>query len=122
MRLCVTLLTALVAILACDAGPRAGYGQEVPQTPRVRPAARDLNEPVPLPLLGHRQPEPSSLDDPTADASRAAALAAPPPGRTNPAPFVRPSVPEPYEYRRSAGPRARVPDEALPAHVGGFRP
>jgi hypothetical protein len=105
-----------------EAPPLAGLGhdpappahRELPTGPRARLAGRDVNEPLPLPPLGLPQPESNFAEDPTADASLAAALKATPPERMRPVPFVRQTVPEPYEHRQSAGRRARVPDEEFP--------
>lgn len=83
----------------------------------VRAWSPDVNQPLPLPLLARRQPEPPEADDPAAEASRAAALAAPVPVRTAPAPFLRLSVPDPYEHRRPARPLAPVAEEQVPAEV-----
>jgi hypothetical protein len=102
--------------------PLAGPGHDpAPPThrdleagPRVRRPSPDVNEPLPLAPLGRQQPEQGSAEDPTADASLAAALAAAPPERTRPMPFVPTTVPEPYEHRQSAGRRARVPGDDLP--------
>jgi hypothetical protein len=73
---------------------------ELPTTPRVRLASVDVNLPVPLPYLGHYRTDGVTLEDPTAEASLAAALARPAPARSGPAPFVPLNLPEPYEHRR----------------------
>ena len=57
----------------------------------------------------------SSLDDPTADASLAAALAARMPERTVPAPFEKLAVPDPFENRQAVRSAAAPPEESLPA-------
>jgi hypothetical protein len=77
--------------------------------PRVRIDSPDVNQPIPLPLLGQPTLDRVSLDDPTLDASTAAALALSPPLRKNPAPFVRLVLPNPFEYRDSG--RLRNPPE-----------
>lgn len=55
---------------------------------------------VPLPILATPVGDRTSLADPTAEASSAAALAAPLPRRAAPAPYVRLALPDPYENRR----------------------
>jgi hypothetical protein len=72
----------------------------LPAMERVRVPSPDANEPVSLPILARPVTDRVSLEDPTADASTAAALAATLPRRIIPAPFLRLSLPEPFEYRR----------------------
>jgi hypothetical protein len=72
----------------------------LPATERARAEAADANAPADLPFLAQPAPDRASLEDPTADASTAAALAAPLPRRAMPAPFLRLAVPEPFEHRR----------------------
>jgi hypothetical protein len=81
---------------------------------RMRVPSEDMNRPVPLPLLGRPAPDRAPLDDPTADASLAAALAAPVPERTTPAPFVKRTLPDPFENRLAIRLPARPPEEAVP--------
>jgi hypothetical protein len=68
--------------------------------PRVRVPSVDVNEPLPLPPLARQVPDRASLEDVTGEASAQAALAARIPRRTTPAPFLRLSLPDPYEHRR----------------------
>jgi hypothetical protein len=76
--------------------------QHFPASERVRTPAPDPNQTVALPILGQATPDRASLDDPTADLSLATVLAAPMPARSNPAPFLRLNLPDPYEHRRAA--------------------
>jgi hypothetical protein len=69
-------------------------------TERARADSIDVHQPAALPMLARAVPDRASLEDPTADASNAAALAATLPQRLMPAPFLRLTVPEPYENRR----------------------
>ena len=78
--------------------------QSLPDAGRVRNPSVDVNQPIPLPILTQPVPDRASLDDPTADASTAAALAAPLPMRTTPAPFLKLSLPDPYDHRRGEVP------------------
>ena len=66
----------------------------------VRAPSVDVNRPPPLPGLGGPALDRAPLDDPTADGSLAAALAAAPPERTAPAPFQKLTVPDPFEHRQ----------------------
>lgn len=74
--------------------------QSLPDEGRVRVPSEDVNQPLPLPILGQPVPDRAALDDPTSDASATAALAAPLPMRTNPAPFLKLTLPDPYDHRR----------------------
>lgn len=67
---------------------------------RTRIETQDVSIPPPLPVLATMVPDRVPLDDATVEASTAAVLAAPLPARTTPAPFVKQSVPEPYENRQ----------------------
>jgi hypothetical protein len=81
----------------------------LPQAPtlpggeRVRVASPDVNAPVPLPVLARPASDRAPVEDVTGEASTAAALAAPMPQRTTPAPFLKLTVPDPYEHRRPLG-------------------
>jgi len=75
---------------------------------RAREYSVDARLPPPLPLLAQPVPDRASLDDATLEVSTAAALAAPLPRRTAPAPYNRVTVPDPYEHR-------------LPLLLAGFR-
>ncbi len=95
----------------------------LPATERVREPSRDVNAPVALPVLAQPVPDRASLEDPTGDVSTAAALAATLPQRVIPAPFLRLSLPEPFEFRRplmvaapaeTADPRTSTPQTPKP--------
>jgi hypothetical protein len=102
--------------------PLAGYlGHPMPaERPplvageRVRESSPDLNQPLALANLGQKQPETPPADDPTTDSSGAAALAAPPPPRGKPAPFLRLTLPDPYEHRQSVRLRKDWPEDSAP--------
>jgi hypothetical protein len=80
--------------------PVPPQAQVLPAGGRIRVSAPDPNQPIPLPILAQPVPDRASLEDATAEVSTAAALAAPLPRRTAPAPFQRLKLPEPYENRR----------------------
>ncbi len=82
----------------------------------------DVNQPVPLPLLGQPLSDRAPIEDVTAEASSAAVVAGPVPQRTAPAPFVKNNLPDPFEFRRPVGPTASpaeqpIPPSALPRQV-----
>jgi hypothetical protein len=68
---------------------------------KVRVASPDANKPISLPILATAVMERASLEDPTLDISTAAALAAPLPARTGKAPFLKLTIPDPYDGRRN---------------------
>jgi hypothetical protein len=72
----------------------------LPDAGRVRVPSVDVNEPLALPVLAHPVPDRASLDDPTAEASVEAALTATIPPRTAKAPFLKMTLPDPYDHRR----------------------
>lgn len=88
----------------------AAYDAAPPPTPplpdngRIRVPSPDVHRPIPLPILARPVPDRASLDDPTLDASTAAALAAPIPPRTSKAPFLKQTLPDPYDRRRADAP------------------
>jgi hypothetical protein len=86
----------------------------LPADPGARVVAPDPAEPPPLPVLAHYAPERQSLDDPTGDFSLRAALAAPPPERTGPAPFLRLTLPDPFEHAEVVRLRTPLPEDPTP--------
>jgi hypothetical protein len=86
--------------------------------PRV--ASADVSRPPPLPLTPRPSPDRASLEDPTAEFSALQAVAAPPPARTTPAPFLRVNVPDPFENAaavRLRTPPAEDPTTDIPATI-----
>jgi hypothetical protein len=68
---------------------------------RIRLSSVNVNQPVPLPILALPTADRAPLDDPTVDASAAAALAAAMPQRTNPIAYFRLTLPDPFANRQS---------------------
>jgi hypothetical protein len=99
--------------------PPAGSRPEMPQAPllpagdRVRLPGPDVSRPVPLPVLATPAPD-RGLDDPTADFSSAAAQAGAVPARQAPAPFIRVSLPDPFENRDAVRLRETPPEKGDP--------
>ncbi|HEV2946771.1 MAG TPA: hypothetical protein VGX70_05310 [Gemmataceae bacterium] len=87
--------------------------------PKVAWPSPDINQPMPLPILARLVTDRASLDDPSGDASQAAALAAKVPDRTTPAPFLKLTIPDPFEHRNTvrlrAAPAITFPIEGLPS-------
>ena len=75
--------------------------QALPNGERVSVASVDANEPLALPILALPVTDRASLDDPTMEASIVAAVAATIPSRTAKAPFLKLTLPDPYDHRRS---------------------
>src|SRR5262249_11339212 len=99
-----------------DELPLAGGRGEPPQEPqffagaRVRLPGPAPSQPAPLPVLAAPVPDRAALDDPTADFSAAAVQAAAMPGRPAPAPYVKMSLPDPFENRNAARLRDTPPE------------
>lgn len=73
---------------------------------------RDVNQPVPLGYVGVLTADRVPLEDPTQEASLAATLAAVPPARETPVPFVPQNLPDPFLNAQTV--RLRTP----PAELG----
>jgi hypothetical protein len=83
---------------------------------RIHVPSADVNKPIPLPILAQPVSNRVPRDDATSDASLAAALAATPPGRMSPAPFLKLNLPDPFENRLRP---ANIPSEDVaPTHTG----
>jgi hypothetical protein len=98
-----TLLPRLVTAEGLtEASERVMLPEEtlLPAVDRARVPSPDVNEPLALPILAQSVPDRAPLEDPTGDASTAAALTAALPQRVIPAPFLRLAIPEPFEFRR----------------------
>jgi hypothetical protein len=71
---------------------------------RVRVPSVDVNKPIPLPILAKPSSDRAPLDDATIEASNAAALSGTVPARTKPAPFLKLTLPDPFENRKPVAP------------------
>jgi hypothetical protein len=89
---------------------------------RIRTPAPDVNEPLPLPILGERVTDRASLDDPTLEASVALALAASPPRRATRLPFIRLTLPNPFENRDALRWGRDVEELPMPAALVPHKP
>jgi hypothetical protein len=88
---------------------------KLPTSPKVAWPSPDVNQPIPLPILARPVTNRASLDDPSGEASQAAALASKVPERTTPAPFLRMTIPDPFEHRNAVRLRTSLPETDLPA-------
>jgi hypothetical protein len=88
--------------------------RDLPAGERVRVAFPRLDGPLPLPPLATPYQEPLATEDPTGEYSLAAALAAPPPKRTSSAPFLRLTIPDPFEHRPAARLRSEWKESSVP--------
>jgi hypothetical protein len=70
-------------------------------TARARADSIDVHQLTPLPVLAQAVPERATLDDVTADVSTTMVLSAAMPQRMASVPFVRLSIPDPFENRTS---------------------
>ena len=100
--------------------PAPPQALELPAGALVRLPSPDVNLPPPLPMLALPVADRVSVDDPTSEASRQAALAAAAPVRTTPTPFVRLTIPDPFEHARAV--RLHTPPVEEPPHLVIRRP
>jgi hypothetical protein len=103
-----------VPLADCRADPVVPQRDELFAGELVREWSPEVNEPLGLPILAQKQGEIAAADDATGDVSLAAALAAAPPKRTTPAPFLRLSLPDPFEHRRTVRLQQEFPESGVP--------
>jgi hypothetical protein len=104
------------------AKPRLPQPTKLASGPRTRLPSPNVNDPLPLPALASQVSDRAGLDDPTGDASIAAALALSPAPRTNPATFVRRSLPDPFEHRDTVKLRKPPAEETTPSTASPRQP
>jgi hypothetical protein len=93
----------------------------LPVQPLARAPAPDPNQVPPLPPLARPAPD-SDFSDPLADYDRDYLQTAPAPQRTEPLPFDRPSVPDPFAHRRAVQLEAPPAETPLPPQLLPRRP
>lgn len=103
------------SLAGLDRSPTLPQEPAFATSPAVRLDSEDVAIPPPLPVLGTPVADRIPVDDVTTEASTAAVLAAPLPHRTAPAPYVRLSVPRPFEHRESATDPVPLPEGTTPA-------
>jgi hypothetical protein len=92
--------------------PAVPEATTMPTEALVRLWSWDVNEPLPLPILGTGHRDRASLDDPSLTASVAATLAKHHPERIQPVPFQAVNLPDPFEHTHAI--RLRNPPDELP--------
>jgi hypothetical protein len=90
---------------------------KLPAGPKYAWPSPDVNQPTPLPTLARPVVDRASLDDPSGNVSQAEALASRVPDRTTPAPFLRLSLPDPFEHRNTVRLRTPPPEISLPTNT-----
>jgi hypothetical protein len=101
--------------------PHLPQRENLPAGGRVRLPSPDVNAPAPLPILAQPVTDRAPLDDPTGASSTQAALAAVPPVRSEPAPFVRLPLPDPFELQHTVRLRLPLPEDPSP-YASASRP
>lgn len=111
-----TLASVLLGLglLVGVSGNVAPQAQQPAPKPLPRIAAPDFNQPLPLPILATPVPDRAPLTDVTAASSHAAALSGALPVRTAPAPFVRHSIPDPFEHQKTMRLAPPLPEDSQP--------
>jgi hypothetical protein len=98
-----TLKPRLLLPETLDGSPSDPRLPQVPVLPTgelTRVPSTNVNQPVPLPLLGQPLSDRAPVEDVTAEASAAAVVEAKVSLRTQPTPFVKNNLPDPFEFRR----------------------
>lgn len=101
--------------------PQLPQRVSLPAGGRVRLPSLDIYQPTPLPFLAQPVSDRAPLDDPTGTSSTQAALAAVPPVRSEPVPFVRMPLPDPFELHHTVRLRLPLPEDPSP-YASASRP
>lgn len=88
--------------------------QEFPVGERLRVPSVSVEQPAALAPMAQPLPDRGALVDPTLAAARSAVQEAPLPERTTPAPFLRLTLPDPFENRDSVRLRSSLGEEQVP--------
>lgn len=92
--------------------PEVPQAVSLPAQSLIRLWSWNVNEPLPLPILGTGVRDRASLTDPSLNASVAAAQAKVEPARTQPVPFQAANLPDPFEHAQAI--RLRNPLDESP--------
>jgi hypothetical protein len=93
---------------------------QVPKIPtfftadKVRVSSADVNQPVPLPILARPVIDRASLEDASQEASHVASLAATMPVRSLAAPYLRFTLPNPFEFRDAVQSKTTLDEDPMP--------
>jgi len=96
--------------------------QPLPAGARLRVPAARPDELAPLPPMAQPLPDKAILADPTFAAARDAVLTAPLPQRRTPAPFLRLTLPDPFEHRDTVRLKNPLGPEPVPAATSTSTP
>jgi hypothetical protein len=88
---------------------------ELPVGALTRLETPDVKQPAALPVLARPSPDRASLEDPTTEFTAASIISDRLPLRTNAAPFVKVTVPDPFEYAGQVKIKVVVPEDPLTA-------
>jgi hypothetical protein len=80
---------------------------------RVRVPSVDVNKPIPLLILAKPSSDRAPVEVVTGEASNAAVVSGTTPARTKPVPFLKLTLPDPFENRRPVAPPI-MPSEEVP--------
>jgi hypothetical protein len=101
-------------LTSARARPAPPESLTLPTGPLVFTPSAPVEKPAPVPVLARPVPDRAALEDPSRDASLAASLAATPPDRPGPAPFLRFSAPDPFENRETVKLQSIPAESSLP--------
>jgi hypothetical protein len=87
---------------------------ELPASAGVRVFAPNPEQTPPLPILVQAPTSRANTESPSAGFSAAKVLEAPLAQRTTPAPFIRFTLPDPFEHHHAVWYRIPSPDEPIP--------
>jgi len=94
--------------------PEAPQVVALPTAPLLRLWSPDVNEPLPLPILGNHVRDRASLADPSLEASVAATQAKLNPARIDPVPFQPQNLPDPFEHHQAVRLRNPLDESSQP--------
>jgi hypothetical protein len=81
---------------------------------KVRVPSPDVNQAMPLPILGKPVPDRASLEDASLESSHVASLAGVMPVRTIAAPYMRFTIPNPFEHREAVQSKTALEEDPTP--------
>lgn len=95
---------------------------DLPAGPRTRIDSIDVEKPTAVPILAQPVPDRASLEDPTQTVSTLSALAVILPERAGPTPFLKLTLPDPFENAQTVRLRTPPAEEATPTSPGPKAP
>lgn len=95
---------------------------DLPAGPRTRIDSIDVDKPTGIPILAQPVPDRASLEDPSKNMSTLSALAVILPERNGPTPFLKLTLPDPFENSQTVRLRTLPAEEATPTSPGPKAP